>query len=205
MNNRILSYAMDFASFLVGELKEREFEKLRGVILFGSAARGDSGAGSDIDIFVDLDGESESMERRVSFIADAFLRSASFRQWKLVGVENRISCITGRLDKWRDIRPAIISDGVVLFGRYKGSAGGKSHAIFYWGKVKPETKRVVLSRRLYGHSQAGRKYAGLVEKTSATRLGSNCIMVPAENAAAIKKVFEDLGIQARVIYMHKMG
>jgi len=141
MSSRMLPYAMDFASFLAGELKEKEFAKVKGIILFGSAARGDAVAGSDIDVFVDLDSESLAMERRISFIVDAFYKSACFRRWKLLGVTNRISCIAGRLDKWESLKPSMISDGLVLFGRYKGSAGGKAHVIFYWSKVRPETKR----------------------------------------------------------------
>lgn len=205
MNSKLLSYAMDFASFLMGELKEKEFAKVKGIILFGSAARGDAGAGSDIDIFVDMESESGAMEGRISFIADEFYKSASCKRWKLMGIENEIRCVAGNLDKWKDLKPSIISNGLVLFGRYKGSAGGKAHVILYWSKVRPETKRVMLSRRLYGHSQDGRKYVGLVENASAVRLGSNCIMIPAENASIVRKAFENLGVQARIIYVQKMG
>lgn len=204
MNKRIISYAMDFASFLMDELGQKEAENVRNIIFFGSAARDTATKDSDIDIFVDVAAESERMEGRVAFIADAFSRSASCRKWKLLGIKNRISCIAGRLDKWKELKPSIISDGVVLFGRYKGSAKGKSHVIFYWESVKPESKRVLLSKKLYGFSQNKTKYSGLVEKTSAIRLGSNCIIVPSEAAGPFRKVFDDIGVAPMVIYVQKI-
>jgi len=162
MNVKLLSYSMDFTSFLMGELNEKDASTVRNIILFGSAARGDAGKNSDIDLFVDLKSESQSIERKASFITDAFYKSASFRRWKLIGVENRISCVVGRLDRWKDLKPSIISDGIVLFGKYTGSLRGASSVIFFWSNVKPESKRVLLSKRLYGFSQKGRKYQGLV-------------------------------------------
>lgn len=205
MNSKILPYAMDFASFLMDELKEKETEKVKSIVLFGSAARGQVVKNSDIDILLDVMSESEAMERRTSFIVEAFYKSAKFRQWKLLGIGNRISCIVGRLDKWKELKTSVMADGIVLFGKYIGSAGGKASAILHWGKVKPESKRVLLSKKLYGYLQAGRKYQGLVEKSGATKLGTNCIMTPLESARLFERVFEGLGIQVRVMHVQKMG
>jgi len=42
-----------------------------------------------------------------------------------------------------------------------------------------------------------------MKKTSALKLGSNCIFVPLESVSSFKMVFEDLGISARMIYVQK--
>ena len=57
MNYRLISYAMDFTSFL---LEKTSFnDKIRNIILFGSVARSEESPNSDIDIFIDITEENK--------------------------------------------------------------------------------------------------------------------------------------------------
>ena len=58
MNKKLVAYAMGFASFLMQKLGEKEAGKIKSIILFGSASRGEAGKGSDIDIFIDTFAET---------------------------------------------------------------------------------------------------------------------------------------------------
>ena len=47
---KLLGYAMDFASFLIQNLKNTD--KINSIIIFGSVARNDEDKESDIDLFI---------------------------------------------------------------------------------------------------------------------------------------------------------
>ena len=55
MNKELLSYAMDFVSFLTDRLDDNDMGKIKDIVLFGSAARGEADKKSDIDVFVEFE------------------------------------------------------------------------------------------------------------------------------------------------------
>jgi len=205
MNRELLAYAGHFVSFLLQNIEQKTLENIKEIILFGSVARGEAGKASDVDIFINVFRGDKATEKPIQAIVKKFYASAQFKgYWKLIGVENEIKCIVGRLEKWKELEPSIISNGVLLYGKYTGLAKGKAFVLVYWGKAKPESKRVLLSKKLYGYAYKGREYSGLLESAEATKLGSNCLLVPLENSKGVMQVFKDLKVQARTIHVSRI-
>lgn len=202
MNKLMLAYALDFTSFLIQNLQEKDILNIKEIILFGSAARGKAGSDSDVDIFINAF-KKGSLESKVKGIVNGFYDSRMFRYWKLLSVENPITCITGKLDDWKDLKPSIISDGIVLYSKYSGLLKGRTFAIMYWDKVRPESKRVLLSKKIYGYNYKGKRYEGILKEAGIQKLGSNCILVPLDAVQKVSKIFKELGITMKTIYVSR--
>ncbi len=204
MNKELIAYAESFVSFFIHNADKKTLGNVKEIILFGSSAKGEAGKESDVDIFVNVLMEDRPTENTASLLVKKFYTSQAFREhWKILGVENEIRCVVGKLDKWKDLEPSIISNGIILYGKYTGLLKGRSFVLMYWEKVKPESKRVLLSKKLYGYTYKQKKYKGILEAAGATKLGSNCLLVPLENSKAVLQVFKDLKVQTRTIHMSR--
>ncbi|MBI2139811.1 nucleotidyltransferase domain-containing protein [Candidatus Woesearchaeota archaeon] len=190
MNPKIIAYAMDFSSFLMQHFSRREL--IRTVIVFGSVARGDEDAESDIDLFIDVVQTAPVIEKEIKKIHSNFLESMKVQHyWKLLGVENEISLKIGILAEWDELLPSIIANGIVIFGKFKAQAKEVGHkAYFFWENVKPNSKRVLLNRQLFGFKQGNRDYQGFLQKFSGERFGKGCIGVPLEHALVFQQLFK---------------
>ncbi len=210
MNRVFISYASSFVSTLFDHTVDETLIEIENIILFGSGARGKTGKKSDVDIFINVPSEKKNIHEKVqvavSFAVHLFYDSLLFKKyWKPGGMENEIKCIVGRLDDWEDLKPSIISDGILLYGKYSGAVNGtQSFVIISWKNVKPETKRVLLSKKLYGYNMNGKRYAGVTEGTLTTKLGSNCIMVPIQSSKRILSVFDELGVDTIKFHMNSI-
>lgn len=203
MNKELLSYAIDFVSFLVDRIPQKEMANIKEIILFGSVPRGEAGKTSDVDVFVNVI-KRDNLERTVEKIANDFYNTEIFRKWKLRGVENEIKAIVDKMDAWKDLKVSLISDGITLYSKYLGHVRGKQQVIIYWGKVKPDSKRVLLSKKLYGYSYRGSRYKGLAELTNTAKLAANCVMANLEDSRKITDMMRDMGITFRTIYVSRI-
>lgn len=194
----LISYALDFASFLLEKLG-KEAEKINSIILFGSVARGEASEKSDIDIFIDLASDEKRTEKTIEKTAGEFYESAIFRKyWKLLGIKNEINCVSGRLDEWKDIKRSIISDGIILYGKYKGQIKeGKNYTILSWKSVKPETKRAVFNKKMFGYSHRNKFYNGLMQAYSGEKLDS-AVLIPMEHANDAIRLFRKMKITVKI-------
>ncbi len=204
MSRILVPYAMSFASFLMSELGEQERGNVKEIILYGSVARGDARKDSDVDIFVNVY-HPGSIEKRVGKIIEDFYKTAAFRNWKLAGIQNIISCITDNLQKWKDLKISIISDGIVLYSKYKEKSEGQQFVILYWDKIVPESKRVLISKKLYGYRTKKAVYKGLLETTGSIKLGPNTLFVDLDSAAKVIDVFKSNKITVKMIYASRLG
>ena len=201
--NRLIPYAMSFVSFLFSSLDKTEQENIKEVVLYGSVARGDYRKDSDVDIFINVY-KAGSIGGRVEKIIEEFYKTEIFKRWKLVGIENTISCITDNIEKWKYLKTSILSNGISLYSKYKVESAGEQFVIFYWGKIASESKRVLISKKLYGYKTKRSVYKGLLELTSSIKLGSNSIFVPLEHANKISSVFKENKITVKMIYGSKI-
>ena len=114
--NDLYSYVYDFVSHLMEKL---DTDAVRGVILFGSVARGDFDKESDVDIFIDTLRESKIKDAVRSVVEEFYAHSR--HTWFLRGIENRIKPLAGDLDseKWAALKREIVSSGIVLYGNYR--------------------------------------------------------------------------------------
>lgn len=180
MNSKLISYALDFTSFLLQKIKDKN--NIKNVILFGSVAREEAGKESDVDLFVDVVKENKDLEKEINSIAGKFYDSAKFkRYWQLLDTKNEISLTIGKLDQWKELKPSIVSNGIVLYGKFKPETSGKPKVLFVWENISPNSKRVLFNKQLFGYKQHGKFYSGLVQKYNGERLGKGNLLVPWEN------------------------
>jgi predicted nucleotidyltransferase len=194
----LISYAVDFVSYLLQNIKEKDLANIKSIILFGSVARGEAGAESDVDVFVDsLD---EKIEKNVLNLRDKFYGSSKFKKyWGLFGVKNEINVIVGKLDKWK-LRDSMLGSSIILYQKYAPKLEeGKNKVVLYWGNVKPNSKRVMLNKKISGYNYYGRIYKGLLEKYNGVKIGSNVIVVDAEFLKLFLDAFHGFKVAVKMI------
>lgn len=178
IREELVSYALAFASFL---LQSDVAKKIDRIILFGSVSRGDFNKESDIDIFVD---SLEDIEKDVYKELYLFLKSEVQKRWELKGLKHEISLKIGKLDEWTPLKRSIVSNGIILYGKFKEAPDKMEHYNFFeisFDNFKRK-KKIMLWRKLYGYRQKvnGKEYKkeGLVYLWNAKRLEKGLI-VPA--------------------------
>lgn len=194
--NSLVAYAHDFVSYLLME-KYMENYEVRNIILYGSVVRGDFTKTSDIDIFIDVDAD-EKLKDLVKTTTTNFYGSLWFKKWERLGIKNTISCLSGSLNEWKDLKRSMISNGMVLYGSYRPETKGKLASLFYVESVKPESKRVFINRKLFGYTRYGKKYAGLVQRHDGEKVGRGCFLVPMEFTQKILQFFRKNKVKATV-------
>lgn len=185
-----ISYALQFSSFLLE--KKKIAEKIDNIILFGSMVSGNFDEESDIDIFVDTD---EKNEEEINKELYAFNKSKYYDYWKLKGLKNEISLKIGRLEKWKELKREIISNSIVLYGKFNSKPDKLKHLAI----VKINTsnflrkKQVLFWRKLYGYKQKiGKKIytsEGLMFELNGKKLDKGIILLPYEK---INRLYEFL-------------
>ena len=194
--NELIAYAIDFVSYLIS--KEPEINR---VILHGSVARGDFDDESDIDIFVDILKYDEKTEKKINNIADGYYKTKKFKEWELKGIKNTFSLIVGSLDSkdWKDLKRSIINTGIILYGKYKEETEKiKQYTLFSFENIKPDKKRVVVFRKLFGFKLKDKSYTGLINKYKGIRVGKGAVLVPIESVNDLKRYFQEKKISAKM-------
>ena len=89
----------------------------------------------------------------------------------------------GELAKWKGLNISMISNGILLYGKYKPEIKkGKHMTFFIWENIRPNSKRVLFNKQLFGFKQGGKFYQGILQKYGGERLGKGCILVPLDKA-----------------------
>lgn len=192
-----ISYALSFASFLLRNLKETS--GIRSIILYGSVVRKTSNRESDIDIFIDVTKPTEVFQKRVNTVVSQFYSSKEAIIFKLMGIENEISVISGKLDNHKDLKRSIMSDGYVLWSKYIAVKpnDSKHNVIVFWEGI--ERNRGAFLNKIYGFTSGKVFYKGFLEESGGTKLGKSCIMIPIEHFEELRKMIKKYGVRARTI------
>jgi hypothetical protein len=201
MNYKLIAYALDFSSFLVQRFSDQD--KIKRIILFGSVARGEAAAESDIDIFVDVIKEDDKISRELQVIAEEFRTSVKCRRyWIPLGISNEIKPIAGRLSSWKELHSSLQANGLTLYDKFKMEAKeGKHQVLFAWENVHPNSRRVLFNKQMFGFKQKGRFYNGLLQKYSGERMSKGSILVPAEHKIIFHQQFKRYKIAVKIKQM----
>ena len=196
MKSNLIAYALDFTSYLI----QKEKDKIRNIILFGSVAREEADKESDVDIFIDLIKEDSNLEKKIKNTLEDFMKSTKYvNYWKMLDVKNEITLSVGNLEKWKELKPSIIANGVLLYGKYKSEVkNGKHRTFFIWENIKPNSKRVLFNKQLFGYNQNNKFYPGLLQKYNGTRLGKGCISIPIEHSINLHRLFKKYKITVKL-------
>jgi len=170
-------------------------------ILYGSIARGDFDEDSDIDIFVDILKYGKKIENRINKITNDYYKTKKFKEWELKDIKNTFSLIVGNLDneEWKDLKRSIINTGIILYGKYKEKTEKiKQYTLFSFENIKPDKKRVVVFRKLFGFKLKNKTYPGIIEKYKGIRVGKGVILVPVENVSELKRYFQEKKVSVKM-------
>lgn len=199
IESKMISYSMDFASFLIQSLNQKDIEKIKSIILFGSVARGESEKNSDVDIFVDLILDNKNLKDNINKISENFFDSIKFtKYWSLIGIRNDFQVIIGKLDDWK-LKNSMPGNSIVLYQKYSPKLEeGSNRAVLSWDSSKNNSLRVMLNKTIFGYNYYGKRYKGLIEIYNGKKLGSNVIIIPSEYLNLFIKEFHRFKIPVRI-------
>jgi predicted nucleotidyltransferase len=183
-NKELTSYASSFVSFVLPKINVNE------IILFGSVARGDYGKESDIDLFFDIINKDD--EKEIKIINDElnkFYKSKIAESFILRNIKNPIKIEVGKLDEWK-LKRSIISDGIVLYGKYKELPKGIEKFIYFNIKpIKNIAKRNKIIRILFGRKEENYNNEGIINKFKGSRLTPTSFLISSEYLRDIIDLF----------------
>lgn len=193
----LISYAMDFISFFVQNSKE--ITKIKSIILFGSVARSEATKESDVDIFIDIIDRENKIERESKYLVEKFFESVKYKKyWKLLGVKNEINIIVGKLDNWK-LKETMLGNSIILYQAYSPVLEkGENKTILSWGNIKPDSKRVMLNKKIFGYNYYGKRYKGLIEDYNGIKIGSNVILVSTAYLNIFIKSFHNFKVPVKI-------
>jgi len=176
----------------------RALHKVEGVeaaVLYGSVARGDYGARSDIDVLV------VASDARAAGAAQEALAELDLSRSVQPTVRTK-----QQLEKTDfGLLRRIFQEGLVLFARKPlelpaaGLLAIKPHVLFTFslGNI-PQKEKARVNRLLYHSKQQG-KSGGIVGDVGGRRLARGCVLVPASARKRLEMVFKHLRIQAEAL------
>ena len=193
MKNKYLPYTIHFVSFMLEYL---ETDNIKNIILFGSAARNEATKESDIDIFIDINAKEKEYSIEVKKIIEKFYESKFYQNyWNIKGLDNSFNVIIGDINKWKELKDNIISTGITLYTKFKSIPDNQKHSVLiYFENIKPETKRVLLYKNLYGYNTKGKHYTGLIEKYNGIKINKGTVLVPLEYKNLFLSLFKRYNI-----------
>ena len=172
--NKLISLAMNFSSFLLERMQ------VKSIILFGSVAANNFDEESDIDLFVET---IPGNENKIKNLLILYKKTKEYEKFKLEGIENEISIKSGNLEDWKNIKRSIISNGIILYGNYKGQPSDLRHKLLFILNVEDlkRSDKIKIWRKLYGYKQKiGKKnyiLKGMVDK----KIGRGAFLTSIEN------------------------
>jgi len=204
MQSRLISFALDFSSYLLQKVKSPE--SVTHILLFGSIARGDAKEESDIDLFIDVVEGKKNWEKEIEAIQESFYQSVKYtRYWESLGIQNSFNITVGVLEKWKELHMSLAADALVLYGKYAPQQTKKREVqvLFYWENISNASTRVSLFRKLFGFQRYTQRYVGMLEEYKGKRLTKGCILVSLEDAQLFQGVFRSYKVPVRMKYIQE--
>jgi len=199
LNLDLIAYTQSFVSFILKSKLLNNYQ-IKEIILFGSVARKEADKNSDIDLFININNEKEEnkIKKIINKELEKFYKSKFYEIWELKNIKNQFKIKIGILDKWK-LKRSIISDGIVLYGKYKSYPKKiKPYLLFTIKPIKNITKRNRIIRNLFGRYEKDYKKQGLLSKLKGKKLTSNAVLIPLQHSNQIIKIFNKEKIDYQV-------
>ncbi len=193
-------YASYFTSFLLKNLPEAE--SIQRIVLYGSAATGQTRKDSDIDLFIEA--KDASVSKKLEKIEQQFYESREAILFKSSGIDNKFSIKVGTIKDWQELYRSIASTGIVLYGPYEVThlpSGIKHMVIIFWDSIGKN--RGAFLNKLYGVKINDKRYPGLLEKIGGKRTGKSSIMIPVEYQKDVFTLLKQYKVNAKHIEVFK--
>jgi len=149
---------------------------------------------------VDVSNEENKLDKEINGILEDYKNSTKYKNyWKPLGIENEIKVNIGKLDNWKELKPSIIANGIVLYGKFIKDVKEGQHGVFFvWENISPNSKRVLFNKQMLGYKQNNKFYQGLLQKFRGGRLGKGCILVPLEHSNVFHALFKKHRIAVKI-------
>lgn len=191
-----IAYSLDMLSFLF--LSKGIGKSIQVVHLFGSAARGELHAKSDIDLFIECPKEDEENIKKITDAAILkFMRSDDYKKWKLFYFTYPFAVQAGVLEEW-DLKQSITSEGIVLYDLTSKIPTGKRQVLFVIQYPPIIKKYVALRRLLFGRDEEEYKSFGLVRDLGGEKLSPHVFMVPTAEQSRMIDILSKENINFRM-------
>lgn len=189
---KLISLALNFASFLVRNVN------VRGVILYGSVASNTFDKDSDIDLFIETDKKNK---KKVESFLELYKKSKEYEKFRLGGIENEISVKCGKLEEWKSLKRSIVSNGIVLFGRFVDKVGGLNHKVLFMTEFtgKSKAEKIKVWRKLYGYRQKVGKKSYVSEGLVERKVGRGAFISALGNVEIVKDYLKRNKIKYKLI------
>lgn len=198
LNRLSLSYAEDFVSFFIKQISD--LKNVKNIILFGSVARGEATEKSDVDLFIELFASDKKVTREIEGIKKDFFESMRFKQyWALQNINNELNIMVGTFEEWRELKNSVISNGILLYGKFNALPDGKNALIVSWRDVKPNAKRVYFNKKIFGYTHHQKHYPGILQRYSGQKLGKGAILIPTEAQKEIQDLLKKFKISTKIL------
>jgi len=159
----------------------------------GSLAMKNASGQSDIDLFIEIyDSSKEGIVKNfVDSALTQFTKSNVYKEWKLRGISNAISCMVGALNEQSDLKRSIISNGVIFYGKYSEPIKGNNYTLFNIETISEKNKRYRVFRKLFGRKEKGKIIKkGLVEGLGGKQISTRTFILPLEQTPIILKLLK---------------
>jgi len=176
LSKNLMAYASAFVSYILPEIDVDE------IILFGSVAREEATENSDIDLFFNAKNDEDRIKSNIKKKLERFYKTKIYEIWKLKGGTLPIKIEVGNLDSWT-LKRSIISDGIVLYGKYKAMPE-KTKGFMYFSikPIKNIAKRNRIIRKLFGRTEKNYFKKSLIDSLNGKKLTPSSFIVPIEKS-----------------------
>ena len=179
-----IAYAQNLLSFLFLDTQASTF--IDHIYLYGSGARGELMAESDVDLFVDTAPEKvKLLERSAKSAYSRFSQSLDHQKWEKLGINYPFSIQVGKAKDW-ELYSSLLVEGVVLYSKQVDTSfEGKRFLLCTLVLPTIKAKYLLVIRTLFGRKEPGYRDTGLLGKIGGKKLGSNIILIPPQEKQKI--------------------
>ncbi len=177
-----IAYAQNLLSFLFLDANSAHIDH---IYLFGSGARGELTAESDIDLFIDTSLQKvDILEKSARAAYSRFSQSLDYQKWKKLGVSYPFSIQVGKAKEW-ELYSSLLADGIVLYSKHLDAGEGERHLLCIFTLPHKKNQYLRIIRTLFGRREPGYRDQGILGKIGGKKLGSNVILIPTREKQAI--------------------
>jgi len=197
-----IAYAQNLLSFLFLGPDSASIDQ---VYLFGSGARGELTAESDIDLFIDTQQQSaDILERSARAAYSRFSQSLDYQKWKKLGISYPFSIQVGKAKEW-ELYSSLLADGIVLYSKHLSTSDGERYLLCTFTLPSKKTKYLTVTRKLFGRREPGYRDLGIIGKIGGKKLSSNVILIPTREKQAVISFLdkEKIEYSLREVYLPK--
>ena len=176
--DKLISFALNFASFLVDKIE------VKSIILFGSVAKDHFDEESDIDIFVETNKKNHG---KIEKLTELYKKSKDYETFRLEGIKNELSIKCGVLEEWKELKRSIISNGIILYGKFQGKPEKLKHKLLFLLDIKnfKRAEKIKIWRKIYGYKQKVGKKTYISKGFAEKKLGRGVFLVSSENSKEV--------------------